>query len=210
MAKTYTANPEAYQDYLKGRYWWNKTTEEGFNKSIGYFQQAIEKDPTYALAYSGLADSYIALAVYGIAPPKEAFPKANEAALKALAIDETLAEAHASLGYIKADYDWDLSGGEKEFQRAIELNPSYAEAHRRYGLALRNTGRFDEAIAEHKRALELDPLSLLINRALGLSFYLARKYDQAIEQERKTLELDPNYVPAHRTLGHGLRPKIHV
>ena len=129
MAKSYTANPEAYQVYLQGRFWWNKRSEEGFNKAIEYFQQAIAKDPTYALAYAGLADSYSALADYGFVPPKEAFPKAKEAALKALEIDDTLAEAHASLALIKTAYDWDWSGAEREYQRAIELNPSYADAH---------------------------------------------------------------------------------
>jgi TolB-like protein/Tfp pilus assembly protein PilF len=202
MAKSYTPSAEAYQDYLRGRFWWNKTTEEGFKKSIEYFQQAITKDPTYALAYSGLADSYSLLASNGgFVPPRQSFPKAKEAALKALAIDDTLAEAHTSLGYIQTFYEWDWSGAEREFQRALALNPSYAEAHYYYGLALRNTGRLQEALAETKRAQELDPLSLLINRGLGLAFYTARQYDQAIEQERKTLDLDPNYMNAHRTLG---------
>jgi tetratricopeptide (TPR) repeat protein len=129
MTKSYTANPDAYQDYLKWRYWWNKRNEDGFNKGREYFQQAIEKDPTYALAYSGLADSYSLLSEYGFVAPKESYPRAKEAALKALEIDDTLAEAHASLAWIKTFYDWDWSGGEKEFQRAIELNPAYAIAH---------------------------------------------------------------------------------
>jgi tetratricopeptide (TPR) repeat protein len=201
MVKSYTVNPEAYQDYLKGRFWWNKRSEEGDNKGIEYFEQAIAKDPTYALAYDGLADCYDALGGALLTAPNETYLKAREAARKALEIDDTLAEAHTSLGYIKATYDWDWTGGEKEFQRAIELNPGYAEAHRQYGVALREMGRLGEAIAEHKRALELDPLSLVINRALGLDFYDARQYDQAIEQERKTLELDPNFLQAHDTLG---------
>jgi serine/threonine protein kinase/Tfp pilus assembly protein PilF len=201
MAKSYTANPEAYQDYLKGSYWLKKNTEEGMHKGIEYFQEAIAKDPSYALAYDGLATCYSALTPLGFVSPKETFPRAKEAALKALEIDDTLAEAHASLGSIKAEYDWDWSGGEKEFQRAIELKPSYGEAHRAYGVALRQMGRLEEAIAEHKRALELDPLSLIINRALGLAFYELRQYDQAIEQERKTLELEPNFIPALDTLG---------
>jgi serine/threonine protein kinase/TolB-like protein/Tfp pilus assembly protein PilF len=201
MAKSYTANPEAYQDYLKGSYWLRKNTEEGMHKGIEYFQEAIAKDPSYALAYDGLATCYTALTPLGFVSPKETFPRAKEAALKALEIDDTLAEAHASLGSIKAEYDWDWSGGEKEFQRAIELKPSYGEAHRAYGVALRQMGRLEEAIAEHKRALELDPLSLIINRALGLAFYESRQYDQAIEHERKTLELEPNFIPALDTLG---------
>ena len=200
MAKTYTTNPEAYQDYLKGRYWWNKRTEEGFNKGIEYFQQAIEKDPTYALAYDGLVDAYSGLGTYFV-PPKEVYPKAKTAALKALEIDDTLAEAHASLAYIKANYDWDWAGAEREFQRAIELNPNYAFAHTLNTSLLNNMGRFEETIAEGKRAVELDPLSLPNNRNLGFVFYVARQYDQAIEQERKTLEMDPNFVLARTDLG---------
>jgi serine/threonine protein kinase/Tfp pilus assembly protein PilF len=201
MAKTYTANPEAYQDYLRGRYWWSKRTQEGLNKGIEYFQQAITKDPTYALAYSGLADSYPLLAVYGFVAPKEAFPRAKDAALKALQLDNTLAEAHASLGYVKATYEWDWSGAGREFQRAIELNPTYATAHHWYGQTLSETGRLEEGIAEYKRALELDPLSLVINRQLGgAGFLYARQYEQAIEQLRKTLEMDPNFALAHQRL----------
>jgi TolB-like protein/Tfp pilus assembly protein PilF/predicted Ser/Thr protein kinase len=201
MTKTYTANPEAYQDYLKGRYWWNKRTEEGLNKCIEYVQRAIEKDPNYALAYAGLADCYNSQANFGFIPPKEAFPRSREFALKALEIDDTLPEAHTVLGLIKTSYDWDWSGAEKEYQRAIELNPRYGEVHYYFGLSLRNMGRLDAAIAETKRGLELDPISLTINRGLGLAFYTARQYDQAIEQEQRTLELDPTYIPAHRTLG---------
>jgi serine/threonine protein kinase/Flp pilus assembly protein TadD len=201
MAKSYTASPEAYQLYLKGRYWWNKRTGEALSKGIEYFQQAITKDPTYALAYSGLADCYTLLPIYANVPPKDAFPKAKEAALKALEIDDTLAEAHASLAFVKKQYDWDWSGGEKEFQRAIELNPAYATAYQWYGETLSHTGRLEKAITEYTQALELDPLSLAINRELGRAFYLARQYDQAIEQLRKTLEMDPNFVLAHLFLG---------
>jgi eukaryotic-like serine/threonine-protein kinase len=201
IAKGYTANPEAYQDYLKGRYWWNKRTGEGLSKGIDYFQQAIAKDPTYALAYDGLADCYNLLPIYANVPTKDAFPKAKEAALKALEIDDTLAEAHASLAWIKKQYDWDWSGGERELQRAIELNPAYATAHLWYGETLIQTGRLEEAITEYKRALELDPLSLVINGSLAGAFYDARQYDQAIEQELKTLELDPNFIPGHIYLG---------
>ena len=201
MTKSYTANPEAYQDYLKGRYWWNKRTEEGLNKCIEYFQQAIAKDPTYALAYSGLADCYNLLAWYGFVSPKETYPRTKDSAQKALEIDDTLAEAHASLAWIKTYYDWDWSGAEKEFQQAIQLNPSYATAHNWYGNELEYVGRREEAIAEHKRALELDPLSLIVNTNLGLAFYMARQYDQAIEQYQKTLQLDPNFITAHSFLG---------
>ena len=201
LTKGSTANTEAYQDYLKGRYWWSKRTKEGFNKGIEYFTQAIEKDPTYAQAYSGLSDSYGALAAFGTVAPKEALPRAKESALKALEIDDTLAEAHTSLAYVKSVYDWDWSGGEKEFQRAIELNPSYGTAHELYGLALGIAGRSEQDIAEGKRALEIDPVSPDFNRSLGLAFYSARQYDQAIEQYQKALDLDPNLTIAHANLG---------
>ncbi|PYU18868.1 MAG: hypothetical protein DMG32_25500 [Acidobacteria bacterium] len=201
MAKSYTTNPEAYRLYLQGRFWLSKRSEEGFNKSIDFFQQAIAKDPNYALAYSGLADCYSLLATYGDVSPRETYPRAKEAALKALEIDNALAEAHASLAYVKTLFDLDWSGGEREFQRAIALNPSYANAHYWYAGVLQAMGRSEEATAEQKRALELDPLSLSINRDLGAAFYLARQYDQAIEQERKTLELDPNFILAHSYLG---------
>jgi len=203
MAKSYTANPEAYQDYLKGRYWWNKANEEGFRKGIEYFQQAIAKDPGYAQAYAGLADSYLFAGFFGgSVSPKDAFPKVKEAALKALEIDDTLAEAHIPLAVSKIQYDWDWTGGEREFQRAIALNPSSARAHQAYGFVLlAATGRFEEAIVEVKRAQELDPLSLLINGNLGILFYSARQYDQAIEQERKTLDLDANFIVPHWYLG---------
>ena len=202
MTKSYTANPEAYQDYLKGRYWWNKANEEGFKKGIEYFQQAIAKDPGDAQAYAGLADSYVLLtAGFGL-PPKEAYPRAREAALKALEMDDTLAEAHISLAVVKAQYDWDWSGAENEFRRAIALNPSSARAHQAYGFVLLGaTGRLEEAIIELKRALELDPLSLLINSNLAGALLAARQFDQAIEQERKTLDLDPNFILAHWYLG---------
>ncbi len=201
MMKSNTANPEAYHLYLQGRFWWNKRTERALNKGIEYFQQAIAKDPNYALAYAGLADSYNVLSDYGFVPPKEAFPRAKEAALKALELDGNLAEAHASLGFIKTHYDWDRSGGEKEFQRAIELNSAYATSHQWYGVALWQMGRLTESAAEFKRALELDPLSLVNNRNQGWLFYFARQNDQAIEQLRKTLEMDPNFVLTHNYLG---------
>jgi TolB-like protein/DNA-binding winged helix-turn-helix (wHTH) protein/Tfp pilus assembly protein PilF len=197
LTKSYTANPEAYQDYLKGRYWWNKSTEEGFNKGIDYFQQAITKDPGYALAYCGLSDSYSSLADYGLVPAKEGYLKAKDAALKALELDDTLAEAHGSLALIKSSYDWDWSGADKEVRRAIELNPSYADAHRLHAEVLWQTGQLNEAITETKLTLELDPLSLDNNDTLGVEFFLARQYDQAIEQEGKVLELDPNFTDAY-------------
>ena len=200
LVKSYTSNPEAYQDYLRGRFFWQKSTDLGLNKGAEYFQQAISKDPGYALAYDGLADSYILLAVYGFSPPQEAYPKAREAALRALELDDTLAEAHTSLARIKAEYDWDWSGAESEFQRAMELNRNYPTAYQMYGLILSTMGRPEEAIAIYKRGLELDPLSPVINGALGEAFYYTRQYDQAIEQLQKTLELDPNLHPARAFL----------
>jgi eukaryotic-like serine/threonine-protein kinase len=201
MMKPATENPEAYQDYLKGRYWSNKQNEEGLNKGIEFFQQAIETDPTYAPAYSGLADCYGVLVGLDFVTPREAYPKAEAAALKALEIDESLAEAHVSLARLKNDYHWDRSGAEREFQRAIELNSIDANAHAAYGFYLTEMGRFSEAIAEEKRAVELDPLSIPNNRSLGYTYYFARQYDQAIEQLQKTLDLDPSFVPARTALG---------
>ena len=201
LARTYTTSAEAYRGYLQGRYWSNKRTEDGFNKGIECFQQAIAKDPTYALAYCGLADCYSMHANYGFLTPHNGYSRSHDAALKALEIDDTLSEAHVSLGFIKSDYAWDWSGAEKEFQRAIALNPNYATAHQWHGYALWKTGRIEESIAEHRRALELDPLSLPVNRNLGLAFYLARQYDLAIEQLRKTLEMDPTFALTRAYLG---------
>jgi len=197
LTKSYTANPEAYQDYLKGRYWWNKGTEEGFDKGIEFFQQAIAKDSTYAQAYSGLADCYSSLAEFGLISAREGYLRAKDAALKAVELDDTLAEAHTSLALIKTSYDWDWPGADKEFQQAIALKPSYADAHRLRAEALWQTGRLNEAIAETKLTLELDPLSLGDNAILGQEFFLAREYDRAIEQERQVLELDPNFIDAY-------------
>jgi tetratricopeptide (TPR) repeat protein len=201
LTKRATGNKEAYQDYLKGRYWLNKKTEEGINKAIAYFRQAIAKDPNYALAHASLALCFVQPGIYGFVPSTETFPKAKEAALKALELDDTLAEAHTSLAYIKAFYEWDWSGAERESQRAIALNPSSADGHAGYSTALLMMGRSEEAVAELKRAVEFDPLSLLINWLLGAAFYCARQYDQAIEQELKTLELDPHFILGHFHLG---------
>ena len=190
LAKHYTESNEAYQLYLKGRFYWNKRTPELIKKSIDYFNQALEKDPSFALAYAGLADCYVVPA--NALPPREAMPKAKAAAMRALELDETLAEAHTSLARVLAVYDWNWPGAAKEFRRAIELNPRYAIAHQWYGGYLEVIGRHNETIAERKVAEELDPLSLIINFELGLTFYYARDYDQAIKQFRKTLELDPS------------------
>jgi serine/threonine protein kinase/Tfp pilus assembly protein PilF len=203
IEKKQTENMEAYQLYLKGRYYWNKRSPEEMKKGIKYFEQAIEEDPSYALAYVGLSDSYATLGAieYGGLPPKEIIPKAKSAALNALEIDKTLAEAYTSLANIRFDYEWDWSGAEKEFKQAIELNPNYAIAHHWYSHYLAAMGRLDEALFEEKRALDLDPLSLIINTQVGMVFYYSRQYDQAIEQYQKTLEMDPHFVQAHLALG---------
>jgi serine/threonine protein kinase/Tfp pilus assembly protein PilF len=207
LVKRYTNDIEAYNLYLKGRYYWNKRTAEGMNRSIEYFKQTIEINPTYALAYTGLAEAYIVLGEWSIYPPKEVFPKARTAALKALEIDDELAEAHSALAMIKRDYDWDWSGAEREFKRAIELNPNYPTAHQWYAEYLTGLGRDKEAIVEAKRAQELDPLSLIINTAAGDAFHYAGQYDRAIEQYQKALDLDATFAVAHLFLGWIYRQK---
>jgi TolB-like protein/Tfp pilus assembly protein PilF len=199
--KQFTANAEAFQLYLKGRFYWNKRTPADFEKAIAFFQQAIEKDPNYALAYSGLADTYALFTTYSDEPPRQLMPKAKEAALKSLALDDNLAEGHASLGQIAAYYDYDFATVEREYRRAIELNPNYASAHQWFAEHLSATKRFDEALAEIRRALELDPLSVIVNRTYGDVLLEARRYNEAIEQYQRTLELDPNFATAHLFLG---------
>jgi TolB-like protein/DNA-binding winged helix-turn-helix (wHTH) protein len=185
-------NPDAYLDYLRGRYYWNQRTADGFEKALRYFQAAIDKDPAYPAAYAGLADTYLLLGGYELRSQSEMIPKARAAAHKALAI-ENLSDAHATLGLIAENYDWDWQTAEKEFQLAIELNPNYSTAHHWYGEAfLALTGRFDEALAQMKQAAELDPLSPIISTDLGATLYLARRYDQAIDQLAHTLELYPD------------------
>jgi TolB-like protein/Tfp pilus assembly protein PilF len=207
LAKNYTANAEAYQLYLKGRFYWNKRTGEALKKSIEHFNQAIEKDPSYALAYAGLGDAYSLLPGYGGASPRESFPKAETAARRAVELDDTLAEAHTSLAQVLIE-EWNLPESDREIQRAIALNPNYPTAHHWYGCNnLLVTGRFDEAIAEGKRAQELDPLSLIINADLGYDYIYARRYDQAIEQLRKTIEMDQSFYYAHRLLGQAYELK---
>ncbi len=196
-----TDNLDAYTSYLKGRYFWNRRTYEGLEKAIDSFEDAVRREPTYALAYAGLADSYAMLALFEFLPPKEAYPKAKRAAQKALAIDDALGEVHASLGLVKYQFDWDWPGAEAEFIRAIELNPSYAPAHQFFADYLKAMGRFDEALAEMDRAHELDPLSLSINTGVGHVLYLSREYDKAIEQYRRTIELDPNFLQARLWFG---------
>jgi serine/threonine protein kinase/Tfp pilus assembly protein PilF len=207
LVKRHTENPEAYNLYVKGRYFLAKPTEEELEKGLDYFQQAIEEDPTYALAYAGKADCYTFLAEYGYISSKEAFPKARAAAEKALEMDNTLAGAHVSLGYVKFKYDWAWAGAERDFKRAIELDPNYALAHINYSLYLSEMGRHDEAVKEAKRGLESDPLALDNNNVLGWILYLARRYDQEIEQLQNLLELDQNYWAAHLNLANAYAGK---
>jgi tetratricopeptide (TPR) repeat protein len=201
VTKNYTENNEAYQLYLKGRFSWNKRSPEGFGKAIEYFKQAITLDPNYALAYSGLADSYSLLPIYdNNVKPKETMPQAREAALKALALDDNLAEAHASLGVIFDIYDWNSAEAIKHYRRAIELNPNFATGYRWLGDRLVADGRLDEGLLEIRRSIELDPFSIPSNTSLIGSLNYARRYDEAIIQAQKTLELDPNFRTANYTL----------
>jgi TolB-like protein/DNA-binding winged helix-turn-helix (wHTH) protein/Tfp pilus assembly protein PilF len=188
---------EAYDFYLRGRYYWNKRTAQGFQQAVECFQQAVAKDPTYARAYAGLADSYALMSAYGVAPPIELIPKARAAALKALELDEKLAEAHVSLALIAQNYDWDWQNSEKEFRRAISLDPNYATAHHWFAEHLALIGRFDEAFPELQRARKLDPLSLIIQADTGAVLYFSRQYDRAVEQFRAVLDLDPDFPRAH-------------
>jgi len=207
LTSQHQVNPEAYEAYLRGRFFWNKRTEEGIKKATTYFEQSIGKDPNNPLAYDGLADCWLALGWYGYLSPKETFPQAKAAAMKALELDATLAEAHTSLAFAIMNYDWDWSAAEREFRKAIELNPNYANAHHWYADYLSAVGRHDQAVIESKRALELDPVSPIINAWLGWRYFFARQYDLAIEQYLKTLEMDPMFVPAHFVLGQGYEQK---
>jgi eukaryotic-like serine/threonine-protein kinase len=202
MAKRYTDNIEAYETYLRGRYFWNKRSREGFEKAIGYFNQAIAIDPKYALAYAGLADCYLFMTTHGMSPnTEEGFSKTKEAAKKALAIDDTLAEAHTTLAHLTWLHEWNWDEGERGFKRAIELNPNYPTAHQRYATYLTSMARHEEAIAEIRRAQELDPISIIIGLDMARTFYFARQYDMAIEQCLRALELDPSF---YRIIGESL------
>jgi tetratricopeptide (TPR) repeat protein len=202
LKKANVVNPEAYESYLKGRYFWNKRTADGLKVALAYFNQAIEEDPKYAQAYSGLADTYALLGdwQYAVMPPKEALPKAKAAAIKALELDSAQGEAHNSLAFVLDGFEWDLDSGGKEFRRAIELNPGYATAHHWYAWHLSLLGRYDEAIAEMRKAEDLDPLSLIINADLAELLVLAHSYDESIRQSRKTIEMDANFALAHNQL----------
>lgn len=207
LKKRSTENTGAYQLYLQGRFFWNKRSEEGLKTAIRYFEQAIEKDPNYALAWAGIADSYSLLGEYGNIPRKELYPKAEAAVNKALEIDDRLAEVHTSLASILMFRKWDWANSEKEFKLALELNPNYATAHHWYSQWFLNMGRLEESLQMISRAAELDPISTAILKDQGLAFYYNRQYDEAIEMASKTLELDPNYAAAHRLLSLGYQGK---
>ncbi|UCE19255.1 MAG: protein kinase [Gemmatimonadota bacterium] len=197
LVRRHTVDQEAYNLYLKGLYFWNRRLEGGMRKAMEFFQQAIEKDPDYALAHVGIADVYNITGFFGFLSPAETFPKAKAAAEKALAIDNKLGEAHASLAWATTYYDWNWSSAEKLYVRAIELNPQYGTAHEWYAIYLWAMGRFDEAIAEAETARELDPLSLIINTIVGIAYYFARRYDESIANHKKALEMDPNFLLAN-------------
>lgn len=204
QAAAHPVNPDAYQSYLLGRYYWNQRTANGLALSGKYFQDAIQKDPNFALAYSGLSDYYAFLTLIGgpeILPPRQAMAQSKNAAIKALQLDDTSAEAHTSMGHVLHNYDWDFAKAESEFQRAIELNPNYSTAHHLYAHLLMQMGRTDEGLREARRALELDPLSPFINNGLARQYYLARQYDKAIEQCLRATQIDPSYLPARILIG---------
>jgi tetratricopeptide (TPR) repeat protein len=209
IAKAPTTNTEAYELYLKGRFFWNKRTGADLRKATEYFNQAINKDPNYALAYVGLADSYLLLPNYGATSAREALPPARAALKKALELDDSLAEAHASLGLL-ADIDLNLQLGIRELERAVQLKPNYATAHHWLALAYQTLGKFDVGIPEGTRAIELDPLSLIINADVSWLYMCARRYDDAEAQARKTLEIDPRFFLAHFYLGAVLQLKGHL
>jgi serine/threonine protein kinase/Tfp pilus assembly protein PilF len=206
VEKNYTTNPEAYQLYLKGRFQWNRRTGESLKQAVEFYKQAIEKDPNYALAYSGLAETYVLFSSYDVAPAADSMPQAKAAALRALEIDDSLAEAHTALGFYLSNYEWDRDASEREYRRAIELKPNYATAHHWFAADLSYVKRFDDSLVELRRAEELDPLSPIIGTNLGDTLVYARRYDEAIAQYKRTLIRDPNFAYAHRTLGwvHGL------
>jgi tetratricopeptide (TPR) repeat protein len=192
---------KAHNFYLKGRFFWNKRTEVVLKKALEFFQRALNVDPLYALAYAGLADCYIMLCEYGLLASEDSYPNGKAAALKALELDESLAEAHTSLGLITMLYDWDLAAAEKGFKRAIELNPNYATAHQWYAVHLAVSGRFDEAFAQIRQAQELDPLSPIISVNVARIHYFARQYDEALRCCRTILETEPTFGVAHKIMG---------
>jgi len=202
-------NPDAYEAYLKGRYFWNKRTADGLTKAREYFDEAVARGPDYAQAYSGLADTYALLGdwQYGVMASREALPAAKAAAIKALELDNTLGEAHTSLGFVLSGFDWDWGSAEKEFRRAIELNPGYATAHHWYAWHLSLMGRHGEAIAEMRKARSLDPLSLIINADLAEILLIAHFYDESVQQSRRTIDMDPDFALAHNQLAEAYLQK---
>ena len=208
LAKSYTDNVEAFQLYIKGRYFWNQRTTEGIRRGLEYAQQAIAIDPTYAPAYVGLADSYNLLgAQHSALPPRESFPKARAAALRALEIDEQLAEAHASLAFLNCCFEWDWTTAEQNFLKAIALKPNYATAHHWYGELLVTAARFDEGLVHLQMAQQLDPLSLAINADVAAAFYYAREYDRSENELEQLLDLNPNFIRARVLLARVLQQK---
>jgi len=209
LAKAPAVSPEAYENYLKGLYYWNKRSDENLIRAIGYFERATTLDPQYALGYAGLSDCYaiISAEIFGTMPASEAAPKAKAAATRALELDQTMAEAHTSLATVNFNYDWDWSSASEGFERAIGLNPSYATAYQRYSLYLIAMGRMQDSFAQIQKARELDPLSLSINFSLGWRLYMARQYDAAIAQSKGTLEMDPSYELPHLVLGQAYEQK---
>ena len=207
MSKKPTANPEAYELYLKGRFFWNKRTSADLRKAVDYFNQAIAKDSNYALAYAGLADAFAMYPDYGVEAPADAYPRAKSAAMKALELDNTLGQPHAALGLVYANFEHDFAKSIGEFERAAQLDPNYATAHQWINTGLEPTGQFDRSIAETKHAIELDPLSLIINADLAYSYFNARRFDDALAQSQKTLEIDPSFHVARGYLGLALQFK---
>ncbi|MGI8735040.1 MAG: hypothetical protein ACR2LM_17265 [Pyrinomonadaceae bacterium] len=207
VEKNYTANPEAYQLYLKGKFYWNKRTGGSLKQAADFYQQAIEKDPNYALAYSGLAETYVLFSSYDVAPATDSMPQAKAAAQRALELDDSLAEAHTALGFYLSNYEWDRGGSEREYRRAIELKPNYSTAHHWLGADLGNVKRFDDSLAEVRRAEELDPLSPIIGTNLADMLVFARRYDEAIAQYKRILVRNPNFEYAHLALGRAYGSK---
>ncbi len=207
LARVRNSDPEAYRAYSNGRVLWNKRSEQDLKKAIDFFQLAIDRDSNYALAYDGLADCWLPLGWYGFLPPSDTFPRARAAVAKALSLDDSMAEAHTSLAFINMYYDRDWAGAEREFRRAVELNPNYANGHHWYGEYLSLVGRHAEAIAESQRARELDPLSNIINAWVSSRYFFARQYDKAIEEGRNAVQMYPGFGPAHLVLGHAYEQK---
>jgi TolB-like protein/DNA-binding winged helix-turn-helix (wHTH) protein/Flp pilus assembly protein TadD len=201
LARALTVDPDAYRAYLRGRYYWNKRTSEGFRKAIGEFNSSLAADPLFARAYAGLADAYYLLGFYTDMPFEEAMTSARSAAERALELDLNLAEAHTSLAVILAYFEWDFAGADREFRRALELDPSYPTGHHWYAIYLFDMARMDEAVREARRAVESDPLSVIITTDLALTYYHARRYEEAVAQAKRALELEPDFAVAHYTLG---------